>query len=82
MNILRILFGSLVSGIIRLLVVVGILAAAYFFVLKPILHTADNAINSADKSLEGSLGKPEKLVRCIGRAHGNVQRIQRCTEKY
>jgi hypothetical protein len=23
-----------------------------------------------------------KLVRCVQRAHGNVQRIQRCTLKY
>jgi hypothetical protein len=57
MDILRNLFGSLTSGIIRLLVSVGILAAAYFFIVKPVLHTTDNAIDSANKSFERSFGK-------------------------
>ena len=35
MDILRNLFGNLTSGLIRLLVTVGILAAAYFFIVKP-----------------------------------------------
>ncbi|HEX8753005.1 MAG TPA: hypothetical protein VF731_06270 [Solirubrobacterales bacterium] len=100
------------------MVSVGILAAAYFFIVKPVLHTTDNAINSADKSLEksfgtevnlGDIGKtieavnnkvqreirrsfhqakahgagnPQKLVKCIQHAHGDVHRIQRCTVKY
>ncbi len=56
MDILRNLFGSLTSGIIRLLVAVGILAAAYFFIVKPVLKTTDNAINSANQSFEKSFG--------------------------
>lgn len=63
MDILRNLFGSLTSGIIRLAVTVGILAAAYFFIVKPVLHSADNAINrgfdtakEANESFEKSLG--------------------------
>jgi hypothetical protein len=63
MDILRNLFGSLTSGIIRLAVTVGILAAAYFFLLKPILNSADNAINrgfdrakQANESVERSFG--------------------------
>ncbi len=54
MDILRNLFGSLTSGIIRLLVAVGILGAAYLFILKPILKTTDHAIESADRTLGGS----------------------------
>ncbi len=56
MDLLRNLFGSLTSGIIRLSVTVGILAAAYLFIVKPVLHTTDNAINSANKSFEKSFG--------------------------
>ena len=56
MDILRNLFGSLTSGIIRLLVTVGILAAAYFFIVKPVLKTTDNAIDSANQSFEKSFG--------------------------
>jgi hypothetical protein len=117
MDILRNLFGSLTSGIIRLLVTVGILAAAYFFIVKPVLKTTDNAIDSANQSFEKSFhvngvdvtdisgtiedvnrrvqreirrsfhtakkeGDPQRLVKCIQRAHGDVQRIQRCTVKF
>ena len=117
MDILRNLFGSLTSGIIRLLVAVGILAAAYFFIVKPVLKTTDNAIDSANQSFEKSFGvhgvditdisgtiedvnrqmqrqirrsfhtakkegDPKRLVKCIQRSHGNVQRIERCTVKF
>ena len=57
MDILRNIFGTLSSGVIRLLVSVGILAAAYFFIVKPVLHTTDNAINSANQSFEKSFGE-------------------------
>ena len=63
MDILRNLFGSLTSGIIRLAVTVGILAAAYFFIVKPVLKSTDNAINrgfdtarEANESFERSFG--------------------------
>jgi hypothetical protein len=56
MDILRNLFGNLTSGIIRLLVTVGILAAAYFFIVKPVLETTDKAFDTANKSLERSFG--------------------------
>jgi hypothetical protein len=55
MEVLRNLFGSLTSGIIRLLVAVGILAAAYFFIVKPVLKTTDNAINSTNQTIQKSL---------------------------
>jgi len=116
MEILRNLFGNFVGGLISLLVGVGILAAAYFFVVKPVLHTADHAIDSANKTFEKSFGPgtnlndigktiesvdhqvqrqirrsfhtakkhgdPQRLVKCIQRAHGDVHRIRRCTVKY
>ncbi len=117
MDILRNLFGSLTSGIIRLLVAVGILAAAYFFIVKPVLKTTDAAIKSTNRSFEESFGvqgvdltdvgktieqvnrrverqirrslraaekegNPKRLVRCIERAEGNVDRIKRCTVKF
>jgi len=124
MDILRNLFGILTSGIIRLLVTVGILAAAYFFIVKPVLKSTDNAINrgfdsakEANESFEKSFGpngadlgdinktidsvnhqvqvqiersfhtakkhgNPNKLVRCVQHAEGNVQKIKRCTVKF
>ena len=73
MDILRNLFGSLTSGVIRLLVSVGILAAAYFFIVKPVLHTTDNAINSANKTFEKSFGGNGGL-NDIGHTLENVDR--------
>jgi hypothetical protein len=116
MEVLRNLFGSLSSGIIRLLVTVGILAAAYFFIVKPVLKTTDNAINSTNQTIQKSFessgfkelgksmdglgheirqkvrhsfhvttangGNPDKLLRCVQRAHGNVNKMQRCTRRF
>lgn len=50
MDLLRNLFGNLTSGIIRLLVAVGILAAAYFFLLKPVLKTTSDTFKEVNKS--------------------------------
>jgi hypothetical protein len=84
MDILRNLFGSLTSGIIRLLVTVGILAAAYFFILKPILKSTDNAINrglktakEANESFEKSFGAngagPEDISKTFNSVNRQVQ---------
>jgi predicted PurR-regulated permease PerM len=56
MDILRNLVGNLTAGIIRLLVTVGILAAAYFFIVKPVLKSADNAVNKTNGAFEKSFG--------------------------
>jgi predicted PurR-regulated permease PerM len=56
MDMLRNLFGNLTAGIIRLLVTVGILAAAYFFIVKPVLKTTDDAIKSTNQTFEKSFG--------------------------
>jgi hypothetical protein len=117
MEILRNLFGSLTSGIIRLAVAVGILAAAYFFIVKPVLKTTDNAIKETNRSFEQSFGpdganlgdisktmedvnhqvqvqiersfhtakkhgNPNKLLHCVQRAEGNVNKIKRCTVRF
>jgi hypothetical protein len=54
MEFLTQLFGNLTSGIIRLAVSVGILAAVGIFIVKPILHSTDNAVNGANKAFEKS----------------------------
>ncbi len=117
MDFLRNLFGNLTSGIIRLLVTVGIIAAIGYFLVKPALDTANKGIESYNKTFENSFGtngvditdiggtiekvnrqvereirrsfkaakhegSPKRLVRCIQRAHGDVEKIQRCTVKF
>lgn len=115
MDVLRNLLGNLTAGIIRLLVTVGILAAAYFFIVKPTLETTEKISNEVNvnvqkgfqqsdfsdvnktiedvnrrvqrevrQSLRASKqqGDADKLIRCIQRAHQNVNRIQRCSERF
>jgi len=115
MDVLRNLFGNLSAGIIRLLVTVGILAAVYFFIVKPTLDTTEKISNEVNvnvqkgfqqsdlgdinktiddvnrqvqreikKSLRASKqqGNADQLIRCIKRAHQNVNKIQRCSERF
>ena len=115
MDVLRNLFGNLSAGIIRLLVTVGILAAVYFFIVKPTLSTTEKISNEVnvnvqkgfesanlgeiDKTIEDvnrqveveikksfhaskQQGDADKLIRCIKRAHQNVNKIQRCSERF
>jgi len=115
MDLLRNLFGNVTAGIIRLLVTVGILAAVYFFIVKPTLDTTEKISNEVNvnvqkgceqsdlgdinrtiddvnrqvqrevkKSFRASKqqGDADKLIRCIQRAHQNVNRIQRCSERF
>ncbi|HWB70433.1 MAG TPA: hypothetical protein VG518_10700 [Solirubrobacterales bacterium] len=57
MEFLTNLFGNLTSGVIRLAVAVGILAAAYFFIVKPVLHTTEHAVDSTNRAIEGKVNK-------------------------
>lgn len=114
MDILRNLFGNLSAGIIRLLVTVGILAAVYFFIVKPTLDTTGDISRETNQSIQKSFqdsgfndisgqiedvnrqveieikksfrtskqGEADKLIRCIKRAHQNVNKIQRCSERF
>ncbi|HEY5976302.1 MAG TPA: hypothetical protein VIT85_00480 [Solirubrobacterales bacterium] len=103
------------SGLIRLAVTVGILAAAYFFIVKPVLDTTETISSEANDSIQKSFessgfdeidvtlekanrqverqlnqalrqskqqGDLAKLRRCMERATGNVQRVQRCANRY
>jgi uncharacterized protein YoxC len=75
------LFGNLTSGIIRLAVTVGILAAVYFFIVKPVLHTTEHTVDSANKAFEKSFdstdfdskGIEEKVNKTIEDVNKQVQ---------
>jgi F0F1-type ATP synthase membrane subunit b/b' len=80
MDILRNLFGNVTSGIIRLVVTVGVLAAAYFFIVKPVLHTTENvsntvnnSIQSANESFKQSFGPNSETEKAIRHANKQVQ---------
>jgi F0F1-type ATP synthase membrane subunit b/b' len=80
MDILRNLFGNVTSGIIRLLVTVGILAAVYLFIVKPVLDTTENvsdtvnsSIQSANESFEQSFGPNSEAEKALRRANRKVK---------
>jgi Tfp pilus assembly protein PilO len=73
MDILRNLFGNLTAGIIRLLVTVGILAAVYFFVIRPALDTTEKISHEVNVNVQQSLKEAH-----IGKTIENVDRqVQR-----
>ena len=105
MDILRNLFGNVTSGIIRLAVAAGILFCAYLFIVKPVLDTTNNAIESSgineigrslqdlgpqiERQVKHSFrvtkrqgGNPQRLLKCVQRAHQDVARIERCTRRF
>jgi hypothetical protein len=78
MDILRNLFGNLTSGIIRLLVAVGIIAAVGYFLLRPALDTANKSIDGFNKSFEKSLGTTGTNVTDISKTIEDVNKqVQR-----
>ena len=97
------------------MVTVGILAAVYFFVVRPALDTTekishevnvnvqkglneanfgeiDQTIDDVNRRVQREIrksfraskrhGNPDKLIRCIQRAHQDVTKIQRCSDRY
>ena len=67
MDFLKSLFGMFTSSVLRLAVSVGILAAAYFFIVKPVLNTTNNAINQASSQF----GVNSDLGRAIRQSNVN-----------
>jgi Tfp pilus assembly protein PilO len=73
MEVLRNLFGNLTAGIIRLLVTVGILAAVYFFVVRPTLDTTEKISHEVNVNVQQSL-KEAHIGKTIEDVNRQVQR--------
>ncbi|MGD9736432.1 MAG: hypothetical protein AB7V58_12645 [Solirubrobacterales bacterium] len=82
MEILRNLLGNLGSGLIRLLVTVGILAAVGYFIVRPVLDKTGEITRETNetirRSFNQSFGKNgagiEDVDRTIRAVNGRVQR--------
>jgi hypothetical protein len=127
-DFLKNLAGMLTSSVLRLAVAVGILAAAYFFIVRPVLDTTNEALKTAggfNQSLNANIqqsvqqsnvnpdvarqvrrsirranrqvkralnrslnqsapsgARQRRLLHCVQRAHGNVNKMQRCTRRF
>lgn len=72
MDVLRNLFGNLSAGIIRLLVTVGILAAVYFFIVKPTLDTSKDISREVNDNVrmgfeQTDMGNINKTIEDVNR---------------
>jgi hypothetical protein len=76
MDVLRNLFGNLSAGIIRLLVTVGILAAVYFFIVKPTLDTTEKVSHEVNVSVEKGFQQTDlsEINKTIDDVNRQVQR--------
>ena len=45
--------GTFITPLLKILTTVAVLAATYFFIVKPVLETTDNAFNRTFDSIEG-----------------------------
>jgi TolA-binding protein len=84
--------GNIGLRLVGLLVTVGILAAVYFFAIKPATDTANNAINSFSEPLRQA---EQQVAQAQQQLHQNVKsggagsrsdlsrlnRLQRCVQK-
>jgi hypothetical protein len=73
--LLRALFRSLTSSILRLAILAGVLVLAYVLVAKPLLDSAGEAVKATES-------RPRKVIRCIGHSNGDVEQIKRCTKRF
>jgi hypothetical protein len=90
MDILRNLFGNVTNGIIRLAVAAGILFCAYLFIVKPVLHTSEEAfhssgldqigktLNTVNVQVQRQIRRSFKVTRSRG---GNPQRLIHCIKR-
>jgi hypothetical protein len=75
-DVLRNLFGNLSAGIIRLLVTVGILAAVYFFVVRPALDTTEKISHEVNVNVQKSLKETN-----IGDINGTIEDVNRQVQR-
>jgi hypothetical protein len=89
--------GTVINPIIKIVTVVAVLAATYFFIVKPVLDTTNDAfdafdVNGISDSLQSELddafdstGDSQRLEECIKRATRNgvdSDAIQRCIDRF
>jgi hypothetical protein len=73
--LLRALFRSLTSSILRLAVLAGVLVLAYVLVAKPLLDSAGDAVKATES-------RPRKVIHCVGHSNGDMERIERCARHF
>ncbi|MGC1853324.1 MAG: hypothetical protein WA687_12880 [Solirubrobacterales bacterium] len=89
MDILRNLFGSVTSGIVRLAVTAGILFCVYLFIVKPVLDKTTEAIHSSGLDQIGKtlntvgVGVQHEIRQSfrVAKRQGDPQRLIHCIKR-
>jgi hypothetical protein len=58
--------GTVISSVIRLVTTVAILAAVYFFIVRPVLDTTESVTHSINSTLHPALHSAQKAIRESG----------------
>jgi len=80
---------TLARSLIRLIVTVGILAAVYFFMVRPILDTTNDTINKAFDSFDGVQGSIDNAFddagvnapNISGASKTDAERVLACVQR-
>jgi F0F1-type ATP synthase membrane subunit b/b' len=86
--------GTFINPLMRIVVVVAILAAVYFFAIKPVLDTTNNAINSTNRTINGAVNNAFNRANDLAQSSGatrihipqsastqKAQRLLRCVQR-
>ena len=80
--------GTVINPIIKIVTTVAVLAAAYFFIVKPILDTTNNAVDRGfdafGQSFNGFGGLPNQTQSQVRHALNDTnssQRLQECIQR-
>lgn len=88
---------TLARSLIRLIVTVAILAAVYFFLVRPILDTTNTAFEGISKSVDNAfddagINPPslngvnktdaERVLACVERVQPDTSKMQRCAKRF
>ncbi len=76
--------GNISLRLVGLIVTVGTLAAIYFFMIRPITDTTNNAFDSVAPAIEQATkqaAEAQEAAKQAAEGSGNGQQVQRCLEK-
>lgn len=78
--------GTVINPILKIVTTVAILAAAYFFIVKPILDTTEDTFNTAFDSFDGFGDLPTQIQDdiddALGQANGtDATRLSECIQR-
>ena len=72
--------GTFLNPLLKVVTTVAILAAIYFFMVRPILDTTENISGDINESVNRSLDQAERIQQCVQNAGQDVDALQACGE--